>query len=66
MSTRWKVAGLLLAGAAFVATLLNPGAFLDVPPILEAAAVAVSVFITVWLYEAIFIAIQWVWRNLAR
>ena len=66
MSTRWKVAGLVLAGIAFVATLLDPGRFLAVPPIMEAAAVAVSVFIIVWLYEAIFIAIRWAWRRLAR
>lgn len=58
MSTRWRFAALVLAGIAFVATLMNPGAYLPVAPILEAAAVAVSVVLGVWLYEAIFIAIR--------
>jgi hypothetical protein len=65
VSTRWKVAGLVLAGIAFVAVLLDPGQFLDVPPIVEAAVVAASVFLIVWVYEAIFIAIRWLGRKLS-
>lgn len=63
MSTRWRFAGLVLAGIAFVATLISPGAYLPVTPILEAAAVAVAVFIGVWLYEAVYIALRWLWRQ---
>ncbi len=65
MSTRWRIAGYVLAAITFVVTLLNPGRFLTVPPIAEAAAAAVCVFIAVWLYEGVFIAARWVWRKLA-
>jgi hypothetical protein len=65
MSTRWRIAGYVLAAITFVGTLLNPRHFLSVPPILEAAAAAVCAFIVVWLYEGIFIAVRWIWRKVA-
>jgi hypothetical protein len=65
MSTRWRIAGFVLAAIAFIGVLLRPGNFLSVPPIVEAAVVAVSVFIVVWLYEGIFIAARWAWRKIA-
>ena len=65
MSTRWRIAGYVLAAITFVLTLLNPGHFLTWPPILEAAAAAGCVFVVVWLYEGVFIAARWIWRRLA-
>jgi hypothetical protein len=65
MSTRWRIAGLVLAAIAFVYTLLNPGRFPAVPPIVEAAATAASVFVVVWLYEGVYIAARWIGRKLA-
>ena len=65
MSTRWRIAGFVLASIAFVYTLLNPGRFSTVPPIVEAAGTAASVFVVVWLYEGVFIALRWIGRKLA-
>ena len=66
MSMRWRVAGSVLAVIVFVDILLNPGRFLPVPPVVEAAAGAVSAFIAVWLYEGVFIEAGRVWRNLRK
>ena len=65
MSTRWRIAGFVLAAIAFIGTLLSPRHSLTVPPIVEAAVAAVVVFIAVWLYEGILIAVRWIWRKLA-
>jgi hypothetical protein len=65
MSTRWRLAGYVLAAITFVVTLLDPRNLLTVPPIVEAAAAAVCVFIAVWLYEGVYIGARWVWRKLA-
>ena len=62
MSTRWRIAGLVLAGIAFVSSLLDPGRWLVGAPIIDAALVAVSVFVGVWLYEAVVVAARWLWR----
>ena len=69
MSKRWRLAGLLLAGAVFAYTLLTGKSVWPVPdgfPIVVSALYAALVtFIAVWLYEAIFIAGRWLWRRLS-
>jgi hypothetical protein len=60
----WRTTRYVLAAITFIATLLNPGAVFDGPPIVQAVAAAITVWVAVWLYEAIFNAARWVWRRL--
>ncbi len=59
MSTRWRIAGLVLAVLAFLGALVGAislGAFLsDLPLLLRTLLVAVQTFIAVWLYEGIYL-----------
>jgi len=70
MSWRWRLAGFLLGGVAFVAVLINPtrswtAAFWDLPPVLAATASAVGVFAGVWIWAGIVDAARWVWHRIA-
>lgn len=68
MSTRWRVAGLIVAAIAFVAALVRqlPGNDLlaGLPIVVQAFIYAVSAFIAVWLYEAIYHVLNRVGRAL--
>lgn len=68
MSKRWRLTGLLLAAAVFCYTLLtgeNPWAApVDLPIVVSALYGAIATFLVVWLYEAIVVAVRWLWRRL--
>lgn len=69
LSIHWRIAGLVLATIAFVATLAGPAPtrveFLaDVPLVAQAGIYAVSVFVAVWLYEGLYRAVLRVGRAL--
>ena len=68
MSKRWRLAGLLLAGAVFCYTLLTGKSVWPVPDglpiVVSALYAALATFVVVWLYEAIVIAARWLWRKL--
>jgi hypothetical protein len=69
MSKRWRVAGLLLAAAVFSYTLLTGESVWPVPDglpiVVSALYAALAPFVAVWLYEAIVIAVRWLWRTLS-
>ena len=68
MSKRWRLAGLILAVAAFSYTMLTGNGLLavtdGVPIVASAFLGAAATFFVVWLYEAIFTAVRWIWRRL--
>ena len=67
MSKPWRVAGLLLAVAVFVSTIVTGEGALRVdglPIVVSALYGAVAAFIWVWLLEAVVVAIGWLGRRL--
>jgi len=67
MSKPWRAAGLILAVAVFVSTLVTGRGALPVdgvPLVVSALYGAVAAFIWVWLLEAVVIAIRWLGRKL--
>lgn len=58
MSTRWRVAGLIVSAITFVAAIVRPlpgnDLLTSLPLVLQALVYAVSAFVAVWLYEAIY------------
>jgi hypothetical protein len=72
VSKRSRTAGVIVAAAVFVLTLVKPAdtmplPLLSAPPPMVAAAIwAVLAFIWVWFMEGVLIAVGAIWRRVIR